>query len=530
MRGALIIFCCIVNLVQLSGQSYFNILPDVGGVQMQGWGKAIITDSSSIFVLGHRYDTTTPGFTALPWIGEFNYNGELIIARPIIDQKYSSPFKIDEVHIAHKFGDVYYIFSKRFLGEDYYTPYLFELNVRKGELIKSALIPNQTYPDKINGQSSILFDHDNTITLLNYVDLPNLRKTYITELDTFFQTKRIIEVANFANNQTPLSLKVNQDRTYSIVGTAAYMDNLGNEIYDTYFLKTDTIGNILENKRSPASIPVSQLLAVSNTVEIDDVGNWVIAGQQHISLISDSCMNCEDLVPYIFSASSDFSTVLWQTRFSDLPISEVPSYYVYGMTKTFDGYIGAGDFIKVGYPGSYWPAGGLLFKASNTGDSLWMKYYIPLNWEESRVWWAQLHDIKMTSLGSIVTTGVISDKELNILRPWILHLDSDGCLVPGCNTVSTVENNQKGTKQYFFKIYPNPVSEEIYLFSSISTPNPVNIQIVSSNGRIVKSRDFLPNAGFQYILPIEDLIPGIYHLILTEKGIQRSESHTFIRQ
>lgn len=517
MRVLFIVFCFVVPSLHLRAQT-FNILPDVGGIEMQAWSKAIISDSTSIYIFGHRYDTTVSGYTSMPWLGEFSYSGKLIKITPISDPLYTFPFNINHIHVTHKLGDIYYIFTVRSS-----TPYLFELNVKTGEIIKSTLI-NQIY----TGLRSILYDHKNKISLLTYGDFPNIRKTFITELDTFLNTKRVIEVANFKNNQTPRAFKVNNDLSYSLVGNVAYPDSSGNLIYDSYFIKTDTMGNLLVKNLSPAPIPVAQLIVGSNTVEVDDVGNWIIAGQQHINY--PDCENCEDLIPYIFSASHDFSTLLWQTRFFDLPIPRTPTYFLYGMTKTHDGYIGAGDYLKfVPWPATYWPAGGLLFKASISGDSLWMRKYIPLNWEESRAVWAQLHDIHTTPFGSIVAAGVISDRELSILRPWILHLDSDGCLVPGCSIVGTEEENIHDEKINQFKIYPNPVSDELYLLSTITTTDQINIRIVTNEGIELKSRNFNPQAGYQYILPVHDLPSGVYHLVLTDNKASLVESHTFIR-
>src|SRR5688500_16391170 len=123
MRGLLIMFCSVLIWTQTLAQT-FNILPDVGGVEMQALGKAIVSDSTSIYVLGHRYDTTMPGFTSMPWLGEFSYSGELIKVSLISDPLYTVPFNINHINVTHKFGDVYYILSVRSPA-----PYLFELNV-----------------------------------------------------------------------------------------------------------------------------------------------------------------------------------------------------------------------------------------------------------------------------------------------------------------------------------------------------------------------------------------------------------------
>ncbi|MFZ1677953.1 MAG: T9SS type A sorting domain-containing protein, partial [Saprospiraceae bacterium] len=147
-----------------------------------------------------------------------------------------------------------------------------------------------------------------------------------------------------------------------------------------------------------------------------------------------------------------------------------------------------------------------------------------------RVVWTSLVDIKTTPFGSIIAAGEISDRDLEIIRPWILHLDKDGCLVPGCNLVSTDDENKGETKTDAFKIYPNPASKEIYLLSTRTFTEFVNIRIVSNSGIVIKERKFFPQAGYQYSLPIDELTPDIYYLILSADNGNHTESHKFVKQ
>src|SRR5688500_17405266 len=85
------IYCSIVfflYLFVLHGQTPFNILPDVGGINKQGMGLLGITDSSSIIIIGHRYDTVLPGSNAKPYLAHFDYYSQLQYVVPIIDSLY----------------------------------------------------------------------------------------------------------------------------------------------------------------------------------------------------------------------------------------------------------------------------------------------------------------------------------------------------------------------------------------------------------------------------------------------------------
>ena len=196
------------------------------------------------------------------------------------------------------------------------------------------------------------------------------------------------------------------------------------------------------------------------------------------------------------------------------------------MTKVSDGFVVAGDHLA--FDSSLFPPSGVLFKASLQGDSLWMKHYIPLNWEGDRIAWVNFNDVKTTPEGNLVVAGSIADREVQIVRPWILHLDSDGCLVPNCNTVGTKNDEEKANKQFI--LYPNPVNHELYLLSSISLNEVIEINIINNNGTILKSTTILPQLGYQYILPLSELSPGTYHLIFCRDNKGILESHSFVKQ
>lgn len=141
------------------------------------------------------------------------------------------------------------------------------------------------------------------------------------------------------------------------------------------------------------------------------------------------------------------------------------------MTQVEDGFIVSGEFYN--YNGF---DNGVLFKASDNGDSLWMKHYIPLNWNEDRVGSVRFTDIQTSPYGTIIVTGAVGDFQENIIRPWILQLDKDGCLVPDCNAVGTHHEDVESSQENF-TIFPNPASTEIYVLSHISSAASLTISI-----------------------------------------------------
>ncbi|MEP6793766.1 MAG: T9SS type A sorting domain-containing protein [Saprospiraceae bacterium] len=526
MKIAYMMISMLSSCLNLHGQSFFNIQPDVGGNDIQGVCRSIILNDSTFHIIGHRFDTTGPGSNIKPWLGEFNYDGDLVFLSPLIDTAYEKPFSPDQILYAQKEKNIYYIYARRVFGDPYYTPYIFELNIQTGEIIKSKLLPNSLYPMELNGQQSISFQND-TITLCTYVDLGDSIKIYISNFDTLINELNLIEVKSKIRIQFPKYLGKTINNGYEMVAIQEFHAGMPDFNYWFVYYKIDSLGNVTKYKIAPTTIPISNNLALSNCVLRNNRGDWIIEGDNTV-FYPDVCMFCAVDRPYIFSVSADFDSLLWETRFFDVPPLLEPYYDVYSMTAVEDGYITTAAFGN--YSVTKFPDSGVLFKAGLKGDSIWMKHYIPLDWDEYRVVWTNLVDIKTTPFGSIIAAGEISDRDLEIIRPWILHLDKDGCLVPGCNTVSTNEENNSDTGKIIFKIFPNPASKELYLLSTTTFNESVNISIISNTGETLKERNFFPKSGYQYSLPIDDLPAGIYYLILSNNANLHSESHKFIKQ
>ncbi len=487
-------------------------------------GIISIPDSTDIMIIGHRYDTILPGPNTKPYLAHFEYNGELKLVVPIVDSLYTAPRYIIIGNTPFRKNDsIYYYMGLRDIGDPYLRPYVTELNVNNGKILHSTILLNLEYPLLPYEILDLKVTTDNEIVLLNTLIKGDSTRTYITLLDSLFNVKKVIKVRAINKKTFAQVCNINIDRSFTVLGYCL-VENTGSDDYYTYYLdRIDSNGVVLEHTLAPTTIPISRGVYGTRTALQDISGNWIIGGTYHDDL-SDLCANCYQLVPYIFSTTPDFKTLRWQTRFFDIPDYEAPQYSLYSMAQVDDGYIVCGDFFNYhGYDS------GVLFKASNNGDSLWMKHYIPLDWEESRVASVRFHHISTSPYGTIVIAGVVGDFQENIIRPWILQLDKDGCLVPGCNTVATHDENS-GKPQTNFTIYPNPASSEIYVLSKITSSDPLNISIISNDGIEIKRRNFNPVSGYQYALPISELPSGIYFLMMTDPKTGQIESHKFIRE
>lgn len=503
-------------------QGYFNILPDVGGINQQGVCRVSVSDSSSIFIIGHRYDTIGGG-DVKPWLGEFDYQGNLEFLSSIEDSIYSSSFYADKILITRKSGDHYYIYAPRYISGSYYTPYLIEINIRTAKILQSTLIPNIDYPSNMNGLGGICFKND-TISLLSFVFNNNSIQLYITQLDTSFNIINYLRIPQETSQFYPLYFNVVDNHSFEIIGDATLKDKNDKTYVNSYFIYYNSTSDSIYSSELPSLKHLSFNLANSSSVFKTENDSWVIAGH-YFDDHTDSCSNCFTVIPYIFSVDKTFKNLLWETEFYDIPYHFGSSYEITSITSVEDGYIASGNFNNSGQDTI--PSSGILLKTSINGDSLWMRHYVPLNWNDGRALWTNLQNIKTSQYGSIIVSGEVADKDLQIIRPWMLQLDSNGCLIPDCNTVDVKNINREKSPNKFL-LYPNPADNYIYILSKYSAQDKLTINIFSVDCKLIKSTYFTAFDGFQYILPIDELMSGIYYLVILDAHKNILESHSFL--
>lgn len=511
--------CFIAN-----GQSFFNIIPELESIEGQGSCRVVSPDFTGFFTYGIKYDTSYGGSSTKPWISWFAYDGQMETHCNLIDTTFEDSFNASFFSFSKGINDVWYGYSGRNLSGTL-VPYIFQFNSHSGEIFNSMIVPNENYLTESRTPVKII-NSNNTISLLSYLIKDDSTRIFITVLDTSFNLLRELKIQSTSRRQFPKNIIQRGDGSYLLV-----LDSYRNKSdefndYITSYMEINAEGTLEAFKWSPTHIPLSNLLLQAKNVISNERKEWIITSH-HLVYYPDSCLNCAVQIPYIFSVSENFDSLLWETRFFDIPYIVGPYYHVYSLTQVKDGYIGAGDLRK-NLNGHH--ISGTLFKAGLNGDSLWMKHYVPLNWENSRVRVARLYDIKTTPEGTIIAAGEVYDDSLKGLFPWILHLDSDGCLVPGCNIVSsvTVPSETSWTESKFV-MYPNPVSEMLYILSRVTSAEPYLISLVKPDGTVSRSTQFLASEGSQYTLPLENLPGGSYFILISDPKTGFVETHNIVK-
>ncbi len=189
-----------------------------------------------------------------------------------------------------------------------------------------------------------------------------------------------------------------------------------------------------------------------------------------------------------------------------------------------------GDLIGCGF---WWDQGdrGRIFRLNKDGDLIFDRAYILPDRTKGDVYdYSEFLDIKETKTGDLLIAGVSNKKDALGWISYILKLDSSGCLVPSCDSISyeveclLVNTNEVGTTPNEIQVAPNP-ADEIVTFRLPATVRRPKVNIVNAMGQVVERQKEL---GGNATLSIGHLPKGIYFFEVLSADNQRIGSGRFV--
>ncbi|MCB0579051.1 MAG: hypothetical protein KDD10_07045, partial [Phaeodactylibacter sp.] len=183
------------------------------------------------------------------------------------------------------------------------------------------------------------------------------------------------------------------------------------------------------------------------------------------------------------------------------------------------GYAVAGNLIE-GTPEDGLYFNGVLAKISTEGVLLWKRYYQHIPSQRTRHY---INDLAQAPDGGFIMVGEVRDT-VNAPRQqgWLLKVDEYGCLVPGCELVSGVEepkssDDSKSSDDYGLLLYPNPVSEELRVYFSGPAGDEHHFRILDAQGR--EWRRFSTRLSeVTLLVEVGELPGGVYYLQCLRAG------------
>lgn len=502
---------------------YFSLLPDVGAVRNQSAFYAVASDSNYIYTFGDRVireDSNRRNKVIEYIVCVFDYSGKLLSIKSIIDTSiqrlviYGDVFKIKRQKEA-VFDLIYYEFPSTInpLGSMRYG----RLNVFNGNIDSFAIIP-WAYP----GNKDVFQESRNEITWVNDTLLTSLKvhggginELYIFEIDRSFNLVKWLKIENTKKDTSESIRWVTKDSlgNYEVITQELFLNNI---------ISSTKYYSISYNKYDPNGLKVKK--QIINTfgknigingggtfnVKRNDYNQFVIFGEEQDTLTYKS------IVPVVVYTSPEGDTLYKLTPMYAKPASGTNqvdhfSYYLEKLGNN-RGYI-ASAVIETNLFAE--PDYGALFKVSSTGDSVWLRKFQPIGWDSTRARWMKFTMVKETPYQSLVVSAQVADGDENVLKSWILHLDKDGCLIPGCYT-STNTNLSNKNEATPFEVYPNPISGHLLYLLSRVTAKLCRISICDLSGNILETKSLSIEKDVQYLLDTPEKLPNGQYLIKLE--------------
>ena len=290
-------------------------------------------------------------------------------------------------------------------------------------------------------------------------------------------------------------------------GNTYYMGgsrNIGPGDQDAWVQRVDSLGEVIW--RVSWGGPFSENGAHITTL---NDGQPLIAYAHGFGMVE----NFPQYKPALAKLDSADGSIIWEHTYGPITGGTV----LYSPKET-----ASGDLIACGI--TYIDGGfkGLLVKANSEGDSLWMRSYF---YEDSIITNGQgrFFDVLPTADGGFIAAGAVYNPVGTVNPPgysqdtWVVKVDGDGCIIPGCNPVGITE--QATNLLDALRIWPNPIQRTeggMLVNISLDLPTHLNdrdldLSVVSMAGKVVH-RQRIINSTTPQLLQLPQLSSGLYHL------------------
>jgi len=226
------------------------------------------------------------------------------------------------------------------------------------------------------------------------------------------------------------------------------------------------------------------------------------------------------LRPYIAKLDSTDGSIIWDHEYGPTALGTL---FFAGKECPNGDLIAAGVTYAAMGMGANNVQKGLLCRTTSTGDSLWMFAYFSQH-DSLTDGTGRFYDVLPTADGGFIAAGAAyfsasGNNPQGISQDtWVVKVDGNGCIVPGCNNVGISE--QATNLLDAFSIYPNPAhgsaTIQLSLPPSVAS-GALQLSVVGSDGRLVMQHPW-PQGVSSFSLPVSDLAPGIYYAHVAQGG------------
>jgi hypothetical protein len=287
--------------------------------------------------------------------------------------------------------------------------------------------------------------------------------------------------------------------------------------------KLDSSGNTIWIYESPST---EQVWGANDLIKTKD-GGWVVAsgfgGEWPVNAVSNQAT--EEAYIYKLDSARNF---LWGRKFAS--DSYVPIEQFYKILELEDSSLIAFGDVERLHPQpnpTHSIRHGRVVKLSAQGDSLWSREYEYLNTASAQ---HVIYDVERTHDGGFLIAGECTGTGDSIYQQgWLLKLDGEGCLVPGCHLPLGVLP-VGAVARVKLSLYPNPTSDYLNIYyQNTSSKRDLTFSVVDAMGRVLDRYTTADISEKTYIFPVQDLGAGVYFLEVRQDG-ELLQTEAFVKE
>jgi hypothetical protein len=286
--------------------------------------------------------------------------------------------------------------------------------------------------------------------------------------------------------------------------------------------KLDSSGNTIWIYESPNT---EQLWGANDLIKTKDSGWVVVSGfgrEEPINSISNRAI--EEAYIYKLDSARNF---LWGKKFYSEASTSASFVKVLELEDSSLVAFGRVEHLYPQPNPTHFIIHGRMVKLSPQGDSLWSREFEYLTTPDAKHY---IYDVERTHDGGFLIAGECTGTGDSIYQQgWLLKLDGEGCLVPGCHLGLGVLP-VGATARVKLSLYPNPTSDYLNIYyQNTSSKRDLTFSVVDVMGRVLDSYTTADISEKTYIFPVHNLEVGVYFLEVRQDG-ELLQTKAFVKE
>ena len=282
-----------------------------------------------------------------------------------------------------------------------------------------------------------------------------------------------------------------------------------------YMVKTDSAGNQLW----AASIPElynqyeHPLADASAYCMIEDTDGYIICGNKpwksNDTLCNMGIGPCAWQKCWIGKVRKNDGSLIWEKLYGS---DTLDFGGFYSITPTLDGnYTVCGVYR---WNNEYQNAA-CVYKLNHNGDSLWSVQFV---YKDSFSISVNPYSISTIGTAGFMVTGYVLLNGNATSYPWVVTIDSVGCLIPGCQTLTATGMKETPAEILGVTVYPNPVSNVVYILMKADKEiNDLAFNVYDINGKLLLHQQHA-TTDVTYLLNTSTYAKGFYLVDVLSDG------------